>query len=144
MTRGPKSKTARNSRYDAPGRIQHESVVPTSALTDSGKEEFWRLVGVLDSRGSLDRVDLSVLTECARIKDQIDRLYVSADAESAAEVPLALSGKTIQLITMLTSQRRGLLRELGLTIKPSNTVVKTIAKDGTQADPIAAKIKLHG
>lgn len=48
------------------------------------------------------------------------------------------------MISLLTTQRRGLLRELGLTIKPSTTLVKTIAKnqEKSDVDPWVGKLKI--
>jgi hypothetical protein len=93
---------------------------------------------VLANRGSLDRVDLGVVTEAARVKTEIDRLYAEPLDGQARD------SKTVGLIALLTSQRRGLLRELGMTIKPSTTMVKTTAKNGEPIDPIEGMIKLHG
>lgn len=121
--RGPKPQTAKNKPPRATGRIVHISVEPTSALNEVALTEFWRLVRVLDSRGSLDRVDLATVTECARVKETLDIMYALND---------------LKQIPLFTSQRRGLLRELGLTIKPSTTLVKTIAKNSTKNEDQSA------
>jgi phage terminase small subunit len=127
MNRGPKPKTARNGGSRRSGRIHHETIEPTSTLGDIAKVEFWRLVEILSNRGSLDRVDLATVTECARIKERLDKAYLDDDTK---------------IIPLMTSQRRGLLRELGLTIKPSTTLVKTVAKTPEAANPIKSLIKL--
>jgi hypothetical protein len=128
MSRGPKVKTSLNSPRGAHDRIAHDRVVPTSTLGTVAQAEFERLALVLDARGCLDRVDLSTVTECARVKETLDALYETND---------------LKFIPLFTSQRRGLLRELGLTIKPSTTLVRSDAKDQKTTDPTAAKIKLH-
>lgn len=144
MKRGPKPRTAKNASQRTAGRIVHAKLEPTSALSVDGLREFQRLVAVLDNRGSLDRVDLAVVTECARVNEQIDQLYATPNLnEDGKEIP-GLSKQSIQLITMLTSQRRGLLRELGLTIKPSNTMVKTVAKSSEPGSKWGDKLKIAG
>lgn len=134
MKRGRKPGTVLNGFKSVTGRIRHDKLEPTSTLNDNAKEEFWRLVSVLDNRGSLERIDLAVVTECARITDLLNRTHEM--------LALGIDPKAVQLVTMLTSQRRGLLRELGMTIKPSNTLVKTTAKTPEAADPIRGLIKL--
>ncbi len=128
MPRGPKATTAHNSPLRVSERILHTQVVPTSPLGPVALAEFQRLVDVLDGRGCLDRVDLATVTECARVKEQLDALYAVND---------------LKFIPLFTSQRRGLLRELSLTIKPSNTLVRSDAKNQKSTDPTADKIKLH-
>lgn len=129
MSRGPKPQTAQNGPRRITRRIQHDKLEPTSALGPEATAEFFRLCDVLGNRGSLDRVDLGTVTECARIKVRLDKAYVDDDTK---------------IIPLLSSQRRGLLRELGLTIKPSTTAVHAIAKSPeTPSDPIADRIKIH-
>ncbi len=127
--RGPKPKTSKNAPAvvaKVTGDITWEPVVP---LEGSSLDEFWRLLHQLDRRGTLDRVDMAVITECARVTGRLNQAYKLDETK---------------IINQLTTQRRGLLRELGLTLQPSRSVVKTIAKDPSQADPLASKIKLHG
>ena len=126
-TRGKKPKTASNSA--PPIGIKFEGVLPTSILNKEASKEFSRLCTVLFLRGTLERVDIAVLTECARITARLDQAYKLDE---------------LKVINQLTTQRRGLLRELGLTLQPSRSVVKTVAKETNQADPVAGKIKLHG
>lgn len=128
MPRGPKVKTALNSPPGAGDRIRRDDVAPTSTLHPVALAEFQRLVVVLDSRGCLDRVDLAIVTECARVKETLDIMYSLND---------------LKQIPLFTAQRRGLLRELGLTIKPSTTLVRSDAKNRESTDPIADKIKIH-
>jgi hypothetical protein len=134
--RGPKPKTARKSRPRA-GRIDHSSFDPPYPLAGVVLDEYWRLVDVLDNRGSLDRVDLAVVAECARISGLLARLYGDLGQGS-------LDSADLKAIACLTAQRRGLLRELGLTIKPSTTLVKTVAKNSNavEAPAIAGSIKI--
>lgn len=78
-----------------------------------------------------------MLTECARIKDLLDRVQKSA---ASGEV----DRDVVKTIGLLTSQRRGLLRELGLTLQPSRTLVKTIAKSGEPGSKWGDKLKIAG
>ncbi len=131
--RGQKLTTAWNGPPRASERIQHESIEPTSDLSPEALAEFWRLVAVIDSRGCLDRVDLSAITECARAKAELDRAY-EANAKE-------FSPKLVASISLLSGHHRGRLRELGLTITPSSTLVRTGAK-AVAEDPIAKHVKL--
>jgi len=134
-TRGPKSKTVKNSHRKPVAPLDLTKIIPTSALGVEATAEFWRLVHVLDNRGTLDRVDLAVLTEAARVKTNLDQAYAINEAE--------LTSKTTAMIAMLTSHRRGLLREMGLSITPSRNQVVARPKDGTQvSEPLAKLVKL--
>lgn len=134
MKRGPKVKTAANSRPGS-GLIPHGGASAPSDLTGAGQAEYDRLVGVLEAKGTLDRVDLGVVAEAARIKDLLDRSYRLAGALPDRD--------TIKMIGLLTSQRRGLLRELGLTLIPSRSLVRTNPVPAEE-DPLASRIKLSG
>src|SRR3954469_297183 len=97
--RGPKAKTASNSpRLGGAKVIRHETLEPPSELPDAARAEYDRLVGVLPAKGALDRMDLAVIAECARIKGLLDVLHKLAETS-----PDRL---TISSIGMLTSQRR--------------------------------------
>jgi hypothetical protein len=138
MSRGPKVKTSRNSPPGAHQRIEHAVVEPTSPLNEDATKEFWRLVEVMESRGCLDRVDLSVITNAARTKDLLDRANAGLDNVVGADY-----FKQIAAINSLQGQLRGLTRELALTIKPSTTLVRSDAKKPAQAaEAIAGKIKI--
>ena len=136
MPRGPKLQKAINAPPGARQRIQHETLDPTSDLTENARVEYDRLLTIMDNRGTLDRVDLAVVAECARIKDLLDRVCKAAETG----VPERDIVKTIGL---LMSQRRGLLRELGLTIKPSTTLVRSDAKSPNSGENVAKLIKLN-
>lgn len=134
MSRGPKTRTAANSTR---GFIRHASFAPPSELTDAAKAEYNRLIEVLMEKGVLDRLDLGLVAECARIKDVLDQAYKAVTG--------APDRDTIKMIGLLTSQRRGMLRELSLTLQPSraNYKANAIAPE-READPIASHIKLSG
>ena len=133
--RGPKLKSAENSRPDLPGIVRHETLEAPSPLSPAAQAEYERLLGTLRSKGTLDRVDLAIVAECARMKGALDRLY-ELDPDLAERGAVAKAG-------ILTSQRRGLLRELGLTLQPSRNVVKTNPVPDEE-DPLASRIKLSG
>lgn len=139
MPCGPKPKTRKNSPSKPSVLPLAEALYATSDLTPVAQEEFQRLARVLDSRGTLERVDIAVLTECARIKALLDRAQADVDGPVGG-----LDADKVRIVTALNSHRLALLRALGLTLMPSRSVVKTVAKDDNQADPIAGKIKLHG
>jgi hypothetical protein len=134
MARGKKLRTAANSDKAHAKVLRHGTLEPPSDLTGAARVEYDRLVGVLAAKGTLDRVDLGVVAEAARAKDWLDRSYKVDGSPSLQE---------IAAVSKLTSQRRGLLRELGLTLIPSRSVVRTNPVPA-EADPIAGKIKLSG
>jgi hypothetical protein len=109
--RGPKPKTAMNSGSHQAGFIRGPHV-PTSDLTPGGHTEFTRLVGMLTSMGTLERVDMGIVTEASRVKAALDEIHAENDTRG-----------NIKVIGILTSQLRGLNRELGLTLHPSRSVV---------------------
>lgn len=131
--RGPKPRTVANASRTHVGLVRHEATEAPSALTAEAEAEYQRLSGVLRDKGTLDRVDLAVVAECARIKALLDRAHdmVELDMDPAA----------MKMVGALTTQRRGLLRELGLTLHPSRSVVKTNAV-AHEDDPISGMIKL--
>ena len=136
MPRGPKPKTKRNAAPKPQVVAGEIEAAPTSDLGPVAMEEFWRLVEGLDWRGMLDTTDLSIVTDAARLKELLDDLHREA---KAPDRPRGI----IAQISMIETQRRGRLRELGLTKAPSRSVVKTVAKDPQKAtSPIAGKIKL--
>lgn len=129
-TRGPKPKTAKNSRRKAPTTIKIDQVEPTSALAADALKEFYRLVGVLDRLRILERVDLSVVTEAARTKELLDRAYRLHEQ--------TIDPKNVSVVTQLTSRHQGLIRMLGLSVQPSRSVVKTVAKNSTKNEDQSA------
>jgi hypothetical protein len=134
MPRGPKVKTVRNSHASRKGLIRRASEDPTSELSLEGQQEYRRLLEVLRGRGTLERVDLAIVTEAARIKVLIDRAYTALQT--------VFDSKAVSTLCQLMSQRRGLVRELGLTLHPSRSLVRAPAAVPDPADPIAARIKL--
>jgi phage terminase small subunit len=134
-TRGPKPKTAVNASRKPPRALPLTKLNPPSELNAEALAEFRRLIAILDNRGTLERVDLAVVAECARIKDLLDRAHGFVDR--------SIDPKMIAVVTQLTSQRRGLLREMGLSIMPSRSVVKTTMKSPeATTEPVAKLIKM--
>jgi hypothetical protein len=146
--RGPKPRTALNSRSNAKGFIRHTELAPTAALTPAALEEFQRLIVVLESRGTLDRVDLGVITETARVKGLLDRAHATQPEDPDIE--------SVRVVAMLSAQLRGFRRDMGLNLLPSRSVVHSTGrpvyrgKDGVDAvlgmvrypeDPIEKLIK---
>jgi hypothetical protein len=129
MNRGPKPKTSKNSPSKPVALASDLGIVPTSPLNANALVEFERLVATLDQRGMLERMDVGVITACARAKDRADGCNADVNA-SQSDIAQA---ENIYL---------GRLRALALTQMPSRSLVKTTAKDVTQVDPIKALIKL--
>lgn len=130
--RGPKPQTARNRRPAAPVATPLGVIEPTSTLDVDALKHFYKLLADLDRMGILERVDITLVTEAARIKECLDRVYEMNN-------PIKHAGK----IAQFTCRYQGLVRMLGLSVQPSRSVVKTVAKDQTSTDPTASKIKLH-
>lgn len=132
--RGPKVRTVAGG---TPGRRAARELEPCSDLGPEARAEFARLVEALELIGALDRVDPGVITEVARVKALLDKAHHVADVSDAA---------TIKVVNVLTSQRRGLLRELGLTLQPSRSVVRTNVKSASDGedDPVRRFIKITG
>jgi hypothetical protein len=68
------------------------------------------------------------------MKALLDR--VQKEAESDASVA------NIRMVAMLSTQWREMLRNMGLTLQPSRSVVRTIASDRTTEDPRERLIKI--
>lgn len=135
MPRGPKTKTARNTSPRHKELIRHETLEPPCDLTEAARAEYDRLIAVLSTKGTMDRVDLGVVAEAARIKDELDIAHVVFRAGRN------LAGA--KLVGLFTSQRRGLLRELGLTTAPNRSVVRANPVPAEKDDdPVAGKIRL--
>jgi phage terminase small subunit len=133
--RGKKLSTAKNSLPGSSGRIHRKSIDPPSTLSPEAQIEYQRLCEVLESRGTLDRIDLAVVAECARIKDLLDRVQKLCG--------IGIDSKMISTACQLTSQRRGLLREMGLSIQPSRSVIRSdMQVPGKQSEPLAKLVKL--
>jgi hypothetical protein len=131
--RGPKLRTAANAAPGRKGPIRHGARAAPSVLSRAARAEYDRLLRVLDEKGTLDRVDLSCVAECARIKALLDLAY-----DGTAE---GIDWGKAKLIGLLSGQHRGRLRELGLTLQPSRSVMRTNAVPPAD-DPIAKLIKL--
>jgi hypothetical protein len=129
---GPKQRTAKNTARRQ-GGFSRAPVEPTAGLTTDGRREFDRLVKSLRDRGTLERNDLGVVTEAARVAAILNKVHARDDIDA-----------DIKTIGILTSQLRGLRRELGLTTMPSRSVVTALAKPGKAADPLAKLIKIRG
>src|SRR4051794_4450162 len=115
-SRGPKTRTSLNSRKVPVGSIQHADLEPPCELTPAARVEYDRLIGVLVSGGTLERVDLLCVANAARVKALLDEMH--------RKVNESMDRKTIQTTNMLITQHRGLLRELGLTSQPSRIVFR--------------------
>jgi phage terminase small subunit len=114
MSRGPKVKTACNSRRGTTGIVRHATLEPPCELTPEAAKEYSRLIGVLRAKGTLDRMDLSCVAECARVAALLNAAYAGIEGKPTWE--------EAKLIGLLSGQHRGRLRELGLTTMPSRTM----------------------
>jgi hypothetical protein len=89
--------------------------MPVSRLKRHAKTEFDRLIVVLRRRGTLERVDMGTVTELARVKALLDAEHARPGEPDAAR---------LKAIAILTNLRRGLTRELGLTLQPSRATYR--------------------
>ncbi len=122
MSRGPKPKTIHNS---APGSapLDRSPLEPTTNLSIEARREFDRLVASISSRGLIGRVDAGHVTMAAILAAELNAIL--AENDTAAN---------IKTIAQLSSQIRGLRRELGLTTQPS----KSLVRPGAFAEPADA------
>jgi phage terminase small subunit len=134
--RGPKIRTAGNASAAHPGVIRHETLAPPCPLSKAAQAEYDRLISLLRSKGSLDRIEIGIVAKCARFSATLDALYASD--------PDLVDRGSVSRAGILSSQIRGLLREIGLTVQPSRSLVKTSPMTPEEIDPIAGKIKLSG
>jgi hypothetical protein len=127
MARGPKIHTPMNSAKPV---VLPGPAAPVSPLTRRAKREFTRLVALLRRRGTLDRVDIGHVTELARIKAMLDVEHGKAAPD-------------IKAIALLTGVKRGLARELSLTLQPSRANFRV--SGGQSSEPLASmREKLKG
>ncbi len=118
QNRGPKLRTAANT---APGqsKLDRAGFEPTFKLDLAGRREFRRLVAAITARGLVGRVDVGHLTLCAHLSAELERILRDP-----------VGPETIKLVTTLTSQIRGLKREMAITLQPSRNAVKTMPGAG--------------
>jgi phage terminase small subunit len=137
MKRARKVKTARNSRRSTVGFVRHETLEPPCKLTAPARKEYDRLVAVLKAKGTLDRMDLACVAECARVAVLLDAAYGSIKGEPTWE--------QAKLIGLLDGKHRGRLRDLGLTTQPCRSVVRANPTGSAYDDepgPWAKKLKV--
>jgi len=101
-----------------PFRLQSGDIKPPFKLPRGGLTEFRRLAAILTARGMIERVDLGIMCECARTSAVLNDLHENLTDDPPATL--------LRCICQLTNVRRGLLRDLGLTIQPS-TVIRPVA-----------------
>jgi hypothetical protein len=134
-TRGPKTKTLLNSRKGPSGSIVHGCLDPPCDLTDDAKVEYERLLDVLRSAGTLERVDLLCVANAARVKALVDKAHKALDDD--------MDPTRVKLLNLLTTQLRGLMRELALTLQPSRTTFRAKPPaDGEAASKWTGKLRL--
>ncbi len=80
-------------------------------LSKPARVEYKRLLGVLQTFGSLEVIDLMCVANAARTKALLDAAYKDLGGE--------LDRLKINTVNKLTTQHRGLMRELGLTTSPN-------------------------
>jgi P27 family predicted phage terminase small subunit len=121
--RGPKAKTAANSRRRRPtGSGLWEGFAPPESLTPAALAEYHRLVANLRRVGTLDATDPQLVVAAARIKGLMDDAF-----EAVAVEGLTLEGghgslnahPMLGVINSLTLRLRGLYSDMGLTAPSS-------------------------
>jgi hypothetical protein len=123
--RGPRPKTVKNSRGGAVGSIPHEDLEPPCRLTKAAETEYWELVAVLKSAGTLERVALHCVANAAVAKVLVERAVRGLGRGG-------LDPASVAIYDRLLRQYRGTLRELGLTSQPSRTVFRANSSAGDQ------------
>lgn len=111
--RGPKKKTALNSPATIP--IDTGGLEPTVELCPIGRAEFARLVSALRAKNLLERADVGHISQTARIKARLDKAHEEDD---------------LKAIGVLSSQLRGCMREIALTLQPSKNAARPSAAGG--------------
>ncbi len=138
MPRGPKPKTRKNAAPRPVDAIRINDLVPTSELSADALDEFLRLARSLDAQGRLESVDIGVVTSTADDKAMLDRLNAWIAKEKGFPDEKHIASRNGVKAKWLAG-----MRALGLTVLPSRSVVKTVAKDPQKTtSPIAGKIKL--
>ncbi len=93
----------------------------------AARREFKRLVTAVSSKGLAGRVDAGHLTLCAILT-----------AELAAVLEEGEAAKNIKVVSQLTTQIRGLKREMGLTLIPSRSALRaSVVPDQQDGDRFA-------
>lgn len=135
MARGPKAKTAANSKPIKGQKVA--KLQPPKTLDKAGKVEFKRLVNVLQARGTLDRADVRVVEMAADIYSQlikaradIDRDGLTIQSGNGTPMPHPMLGVSNALRMRLAK----LYVELGLTPASSKHGGQTAGKS-SQSDP---------
>jgi hypothetical protein len=118
--RGPKRRTVENSRSTAQGYIRHKALEPVSALEADERAEFDRLIVVLVQRGSISQVELRYVTEAARVGVMLSKVN--------RRPPIEI--EEVRAVAMLTTQLRGLYRDMGLNTLPSRTKIHGSSQNG--------------
>jgi hypothetical protein len=134
--RGRKLTTAKNASGTARGFIRRESLASPIDLAPDALVEYQRLCEVLRSRGTLDRLDLMTVAACASMRANLNRVQKVIDDLPEPDM------NSVRKLAMLTMQWRGLMRELGLTLQPSRTLLRTTPIRPHTNDPIARYVKL--
>jgi hypothetical protein len=108
----PERKTRRGPKISlAPSPVPGGFESPVTLSTEE-QQEFNRLVGIINSRGLLSKVDPQAVADLARMTCALTRAYQA--------VPI--DAKTL---TTFQNCCRGLRRELGLSLQSSRVVVRT-------------------
>jgi P27 family predicted phage terminase small subunit len=129
--RGPKAKTAANSRRRSPAAGLWEGFAPPGSFDAATLAEFHRLVGNLRRVGTLGKTDPQLVVAAARTQALLDRAHETLAADgltvegghgSTNPHPLLMAANS------LTLRLRGLYRDLGL-----------IAETAKHGDPAQAE-----
>jgi hypothetical protein len=118
--RGPKAKTAANSRRRSPAAGLWEGFAPPGSFDAATLAEFHRLVGNLRRVGTLGKTDPQLVVAAARTQALLDRAHETLAADGPHPLLMAANSLTLRL--------RGLYRDLGL-----------IAETAKHGDPAQAE-----
>ncbi len=132
--RGSKIRTPENRRNPRQIAIGEGVTDSPVTLTPAAQAEYERLLQVMQEFGSLEVVDLIVVANAARTKDLLDKAYEALDG--------GIDRLKLRSVNLLTTQHRGLMRELGLTTSPNRSVFRPKPQPESKTDEWSERLKV--
>jgi P27 family predicted phage terminase small subunit len=142
--RGPKRRTAAQTRKAASTRSRLSALTPPAKLTGAQRVAFRRLVGAIRAAGTADRVDVELVVATARTLVLLDQAHKELDGESLtleAANGTAMPHPLLGVINAQTMRLRALLADLGLT--PASAKLGGAATGDDQADEWSGILSVH-
>jgi P27 family predicted phage terminase small subunit len=117
-TRGPKKKTASNSRPRPDRESLWQGFSPPKLLNDAETREYHRLVANLRRIGTLDTIDPSLVIATARTIVMLEQAHAELAGSSLTIESgngTAMPHPAVGTVNRLTTRLRALMSDLGLT-----------------------------